>query len=733
MLAHYQPVTLSSSRALTLRVQRLVMSGLAGEGGGAPAQPAGAFRVVAGAGIPFLSQPRRAQPQAVPGVPARHTGAALVPGQARSNGSAPGHASSEDAARPSGAPPPAEARSSSAAPARAESAAAPGEQAPAQGTAAAKAQAVASGAVLPALFTFDGDTRLPPAPAPLASLPEEAHPAGLPDGAGERDLGSSPPPSLAEAAAGGCLDEGQTAEQLERKDSLKAGSNGAASEAGSPSFGARDAMHRGHVRQASLKASVSLGDWITPAAAPPRSASAPREGPDPATTLLPAAPQLANGADALPRADAGAGSVQHVGPRIASAGSPARVLEGVGAGTGAARDADGSSAALLRNPGHEPGMGRAGAGDGAATQAGGAAGDGDSAAAPPAAAAHGAAMSEADAARQAAQEAGASAAAAPPALATGSEVAEGPRELGAAAPWALAPSQAAVAPAAHEPPEQLTGSPHAPVSAFAGAGSAPGPAGQPPAASERLPGSPRAPVSAFAGTGSEPGPAGLPPAASEQLAGLPHAPVSAFAGAAPEPGRSGGSHVAPAPVPVAPSAFGPRGAAGGQPAGDGPGLQGPEALEGEASAAEVRQGCTERDSSGAGPAPAAERPPGGGTGAASAGSSHAQSTHKGLAVAAAQAGASASACDAEGADVAALAHERVRVLHHLGPAEAAAAAATERSGAQALPAPEAAEPGAGAAGDITARNALAARVDALEHALAEAHDAARCPLSLPTA
>ena len=289
------------------------MSGLAGDSGGAPAQPAGAFRVVAGAGIPFLSQPRRAQPQAVPGVLARHTGAALAPAQARSNGATPGQASSEDAARPSGAPPPAGARSSGAAPARAELAAAPGAQAPAPGAAAAKAQAGASAAVLPALFTFDGTARLPPAPVRLASLPEEAHPAGSPDGAGERGVGISPPPSLAEAAAGGYLDAGQTGEQLEREDSQKAGSDGATSEAGSPFAGARDARRLAHVRKASLKATVSLGDWITPAAAQPRSAAVPREGPDPALTLLLAAPQLANGADALSRAGAGASSAEHVG------------------------------------------------------------------------------------------------------------------------------------------------------------------------------------------------------------------------------------------------------------------------------------------------------------------------------------------------------------------------------------------------------------------------------------
>ena len=679
---------------MTLRTQGPAMSAFAGEGGGAPAQPAGAFRVVAGAGIPFLSQPRRAQPQAVPGVLARHTGAALAPGQACSNGGAPGHASSGVAARPFGALPAAGAWTSSTAPARTEAAGAPGGQAPAPGATAAKAQAGASGAVLPALFSYDGDARLPPEPARLASLPEEAHPAGLADGAGERGPGSSPPPSLAEAAAGGDLDEGQPAQELDREDGQAAGSDGAASEAGSQSSGARDALRRGHVRQASLKASMSLGDWITPAAAPPRSAAAPREGPDPAITLLPAAPQLANGADARSRADAGASSAQHVGARMASGVSSARVLEGPGAGTGTARDADGGAAALLLNLlGHEPQTGRAGAGDGTAMQAGGVAGNEDSAAAPPAAAAHGAATSEAGAARKPAQDAAASAAAAPPALAPGSAAAEGPREPRESAPRGLAPSQDATAPAAHEPLEELAGSPHAPVSAFAGAGCEPGPAGQPPAASEQLPGSP-------------------------------HAPISAFAGAAPEPGLSGGSHAASMPAPVAPAAFGLREAAGGEPAGKVPGLQGPEALGAVASAAELRQECAERDSSDA------DRPPGGGTGAAGAGSSHAQSTRKGLAVAAAPAGASASECDAEGADVAALAHERGVVLRHTGPAEAAAAA-TGRSGAQALPPPEAAEPGAGAAGDGAAGDALAARVDALERALAEAHDAARCPLSLP--
>ena len=662
------------------------MSGPASEGGGAPAQSAGAFRVVAGAGIPFLSHPRQARPQAVPGVPARHTGAALLLAKARSHGAACGRASSQGAAGPSGALPPADVRNTSAAPARAEPATAPGEQAAAPGTAAAKAQArAASGAGLPALFTFDGEARPPlPAPISLASLPEEVHPAGLPhradEASPERDLGSSLPvlPCLAQAAAGGRPHEGQAAEELGREDSqrsLEAGSDGAASAAGSPPPGARDAPRGMHSRKASLKASVSLGDWITPAAAPPRSAAAPCEGPDPTLTLLPAAPPQASGAPTVSQAGADASSAQHVEARTAGDASAAGGSDGLGAGTGTSHSADGGTSPLLLDPGHEPHLCRAGGAgirESAAMPADGVAGGGAFTAAPPAAAAGGAVTPEAAAAQAPAQGAAASAAAAPPALAPGPAPTDRPRELGAFAPAALAPLQVAAASAPREPAEQLAGSPHAPVSAFAGAGSKPG---------------------------SEPGRVGEPADASEPL------PVAQSGRALP--------------------ASAVRGAAGAQPAGEGTGLHGAEALE-RVAPAELLQECTERGSSGL--APAAGRPASGDTDAASAVGSRMQNVSQGLAVAAAPVRATALACNAErtGAEGAALAHERGKALRHPGPAEAAAAAA-ERSGAQALPAPEAAEPEAEAAEESGARDALPARVDALECALAEAHDAARRP------
>ena len=471
-------------------------------------------------------------------------------------------------------------------------------------------------AALPSLFSYDGGPPPPPAPMRLAPLPEEEPAAGAPHAAsapepeGGRD--GRPSGSAAAPGAGGGQAAGPAVQhdallrvQTDRTWSMVSRGSEDGSAGGSPAS-PNGAAAVGPHRRGSLKLSVSLGDWVSPAGA--RGA---------AQDARPARLSPARARPSVGRAQlaARAGAAGSGGPR----GAPAGAAQGGGAGGGRA------GARPEPGPWWVPGPASAG------PAAGASAADAPAGAgappprpwwldAPPAAAPAERQAAPAGAAPQPADEADEGPPPAPvsafAALAT-PEAAPGAGAHDAGTPHALpagAPAGPARGAGGAAEPEAVAGEPAAPASPFAPLAQAPAAVHAGALASARSPsrqGAPDAPPPAGGaereGVGHDLKEAGLGPGrrANQSAPGEAHAgALGPGATAEPVPAGAAGaadahtaasiapdSAVAAAPAPAEPPAHMPP-AATGRAAG-GPGAEGDGASE-RPAALEARVGELER-------------------------------------------------------------------------------------------------------------------------------------------